>query len=85
MEEFIQKLKSLFTQHFSASDLEVEPAGNNRVGGFLIWEGFSGLEQIERQRKVWKFLRQELRPEEQFMISAILTLTPEEMASARAG
>ncbi|HTK78213.1 MAG TPA: hypothetical protein VL371_23300 [Gemmataceae bacterium] len=85
MEEFIRQVTDLLRQHFPDSDLEFERAGPQRIGGLLAWSGFTGVEQIARQRQVWQVLRAGLSPEDQLRISAVLTLTPEEMAAARAG
>ncbi len=83
MEEFIQRLTALLHHHFAGSELEFEIAGPRRVGGLVVWEGFAGQDHLERQRAMWKMLRAELTPEEQLQVSALLTLTPEEMAVAR--
>lgn len=83
MEQLIQKLTSIFRRQFPGSETELEPRGENRVSGFLVWNGFEGHEHIERQREVWKIIRAELSREEQHQIAAVLTLTPEEMAAAR--
>ncbi len=85
MEEFIQRLTALLAQHFPNSKTEFEIAGPRRVGGLITWEGFVGAEQIERQRQLWRVLREHLPPEEQLQVAAILTFTPEEMTAARAG
>lgn len=84
MEEFIRRLTELLGQHFAQGEIEFEVAGPRRVGGLLVWDGFIGREQIERQRALWRVLREYLTPEEQLQVSAILTLTPEEMTGARA-
>jgi hypothetical protein len=84
MEELIQKLTQLLQQNFEGGEVEFETTGTQRVGGVLIWEGFTGLQQIERQRRVWEVIRNALAPDEQLQVAALLTLTPEEMSSARA-
>ena len=48
----------------------------SRVGGFLIWDGFDGISQHERQHHVWKMMRAELTPELLKRVIAVLTLTP---------
>jgi hypothetical protein len=83
MEDFIQKLTKLLDDSFLGAEFEWEPASERRVGGLMIWNGFDGLDQSVRQRSVWKVIRDKLAADEQLRISAILTLTPEEMASAR--
>ncbi len=85
MEDFISELKELLSTHFHDSEIELDALGAGRVGGLIAWNGFSGIEQIERQRQLWKFLREKLNREQQLKLSAILTLTPDEMAAARAG
>jgi hypothetical protein len=85
MEDLLQKLNALLRSHFQDCELEVEYVGEGRVSGFLIWEGFAEYDHIDRQRKVWGVIRQNLSPEEQSRIVAVLTMTPEEMTSARAG
>jgi hypothetical protein len=85
MGNFIQKLKALLQSKFPKCRLELEEVRKDRVGGFLIWSGFAKMEQIERQRKLSSILKKNLSPQEQSQISAILTMTPEEMAFARQG
>ena len=85
MDPFLQSIVDLLHSHFPGSEVEIERIGEQRVSGFLTWDGFVGREQIERQRAVWAVLRQALPPEEQRRVAAILTLTPEEMTAARAG
>lgn len=85
METFLQTIADLLHNHFPGSEVEMERIGDERFSGFLIWDGFAGREQIERQRAVWAMLRQSLSTEEQRKVAAILTLTPEEMTAARAG
>ena len=85
MEDILQKLSALLQLHLPQSEIEMEYVRDNKVSGFLIWEGFAGSEHIERQRMVWNLIRKELSQDEQARIIAVLTLTPEEMTSARAG
>jgi hypothetical protein len=49
----------------------------------MVWAGFEGQEQSDRQRRLWQAIRADLPADEQLQVSATLTLTPEEMASAR--
>jgi hypothetical protein len=85
MENFIRKLRKLIAHHFAGARLELRRLGAGRVSGLLTWDGFGGVEQIERQRTVWGVLRANLTPEEQLRVAAILTLSSQEMAAARAG
>ena len=81
MEQFIERLKNLFTLRLDDRVQfhigEIVP-GSERIGGYIVWAGFDGLPQRERQCVVWKALRDTLLPTEQQHVSAILTLTPHE-------
>ncbi len=83
MYDFIQKMTDLLKTRFPGCDLELEDVGANRAGGLLIWSAFTGKEQIERQREVWSFVRQNLEVTDQRRIASLLTLTPKEVAWAR--
>ena len=83
MAAFIRKLKKLLKQDFPGSEFEFELPGPGRLGGLLTWAGFEGMEHIERQRMVWKTLREKLAEEEYFRIAGLLSLTPDEMTAAR--
>lgn len=84
MEDFIKKLTDLLKASFPDAQTELEAIGADRVSGFLIWDGFVGVEHIERQRTVWRLIRSELTPDEQHRIAAVLTMTSDEMSAARA-
>jgi len=73
----------MLRQEFPKCEFELERKGGDRVGGFLIWNGFEGLEQIDRQRKVSAVLKQKLSVAERQHVSALLTMTPDEMEFAR--
>lgn len=49
-----------------------------KFSGLVVWKGFEGLDQVDRQRQVWKVLRSQLSRDEQVRITAVLTLTPAE-------
>jgi stress-induced morphogen len=79
MEQFIAKLTQLLRESFKNAEPELEPASPaDRIAGFLVWGGFAGMPQTQRQREVWRVLRENLTKDEQFHVSAILTITPEE-------
>jgi hypothetical protein len=85
MDKFIRKLRKLIAHHFAGGRLELRRLDAGRVSGLLTWDGFDEIEQIERQRAIWRVLRANLTPEEQLRVAAILTMSIEEMAAARAG
>jgi stress-induced morphogen len=85
MEDIKRRLSEVLTQQFPDSELEVVSSSADRIGGLLIWKGFEGQEQIERQRTLWNVLRRSLSKDEQLQVASLLTLTPEEMVVARQG
>jgi len=81
MEEFIRRLTELLSRNFKGAEVALEQAVPlQKVGGVLVWDGFQDHDQLERQHQMWQVIRDALRPEEQLQITAILTMTPEEMA-----
>jgi hypothetical protein len=81
MEELIQSLTRLLEREFPGSIPELEQIKPlQKVGGFLIWSGFDGVEQIDRQRQLSGALKRNLLPDQQRQVTTILTLTPEESA-----
>jgi len=85
MEEFIQHLSTVLQQAFPGSTPELEQfAPLSKVGGFLIWDGFDGVEQLDRQRLVSTALRRLLPPDELLQVTTILTATPEEVELMKA-
>jgi hypothetical protein len=79
MEEFIQQLTEILKEEFPGSNPELKHASPlQKVGGYLIWNGFDGMEQIDRQRRLGAAIRKRLSISEQVKITTILTLTPEE-------
>ncbi len=80
METVIDHVRTVLDREFpgATANLEQEtPAG--RVMGMLIWDGFEGMDQLDRQRLLAAKLREGLPPEERHRVS-ILTLTNAETA-----
>ena len=84
MEQFLRKLKRVLKTEFAgaSTDIDITVPGH-KVGGYLIWKGFTGLEQIDRQEKLWNFINEKLTPDERKSISILMTLTPVEASYAR--
>jgi acid stress-induced BolA-like protein IbaG/YrbA len=78
MDALISRLRKLLETQFKGASVLLEPASpTEKVGGFLVWGGFDGMDQIDRQQMLSKVIR-ELPRDEQVKITAILTLTPDE-------
>lgn len=79
MEAFEKRVKTILQKHFPDATVDIETARpSKKVGGLVAWHGFTGIEQIKRQGRLWKVLKRELTAEEQLRITAILTVTPQE-------
>ena len=75
-----KKLKGLLESDFPNCSLHLERAsGSGRIGGELVWSGFVGKDQLERQTVLSKLMRDQLSRDEQLKLSTILTFTPEEI------
>ena len=79
MEPLIQRLNQILQQEFPGSIPELEVVKPlQKVGGFLLWDGFDDLDQLDRQRKVSEVIREQLPPHEAVRVTTIFTMTPAE-------
>lgn len=79
MADLINRLQDVLDKAFPGAEIELEQARpTEKVGGVLIWSGFEGMEQIDRQRKLAQVIRDALPREDQVLITLILTLIREE-------
>jgi len=78
------KVESLVVENLpdASAELELVPQAE-KLSGYVVWEGFYGKTQRERQKELWSVLRANLKPEEEWHLSAILTFTPAEINSLR--
>jgi hypothetical protein len=84
MAPLINRLKELLASHFPGATADLETvAPINKVGGFLKWDGFEAVEQIDRQRRLRAVIREELSRQEQSQLTTILTVTPAEVQVMR--
>ena len=81
--ELKKKVTGILQNAFGGCSVELEKSGAGKMAGFLVWDRFKGVEQIERQERLWKVLEKELGAEELLGISTILTLTPEEESAPK--
>jgi hypothetical protein len=84
METILKKLQQLLLGHFKGASAELELFERpRRVGGFLVWKGFVGVEPPERVKMVYDFLSKQLDDTELRKIDLIMPLTPVEMQVRR--
>lgn len=82
MEKLVQKVNTILEASFPGIEIAVVvKRGIKRITGFVIWSGFSGQPQLERQHQLWKVLKANLSQEEELTLGTILTVTPQEVAA----
>jgi hypothetical protein len=80
---FVTRLKNALISDLRTADIPArvayERVPTTRLFRFAVLaERFDALPHSERQGLVWRIVERTLPPEEQLLISGILTLTPEE-------
>lgn len=76
------KLEQALASHFKGAELKLKGfSRGKRVVGTLVWKGFAGEPQIDRQVKLREVVDDALLPDERSKVSFILTVTPTEFAS----
>lgn len=77
---FRERLESLLHDRFNGMDIDLGQLGQTgRLSGVLIWDGFRGMDFVDRQERVWSALRDTLKADAS-QVSTLITLTPAEAA-----
>ncbi|MCC6442241.1 MAG: hypothetical protein IT210_02170 [Armatimonadetes bacterium] len=63
---------------FPGMEVTLEALPGGRLSGRVVWEGFSELDQVDRQNRIWEELRRKLGAEAR-QVGVLLTYTPDEM------
>jgi hypothetical protein len=80
METFLKKLDRLLRDEFHGATTQLERWEPPRTaGGFLIWEGFKGIDPRDRVKRVYDALRDRLHENELGQVALIMPVTPIEM------
>lgn len=80
MESLSEKVATVLNEAFAGCELGIDAAGPDaRIAGWMVWTGFDGRSQLERQRQLRETLRQSLEARELHQVGMILTLTPDEV------
>jgi hypothetical protein len=75
------KLEAILQSEFQGADVALEFASPlKKIGGHVIWSGFGDQDQADRQATLWKTIRGKIAPDDLPGVTAILTLTPAELA-----
>ena len=84
MDRSRQQLEQWLPEQFPQAEIRLDLARRGqKIGGILAWDGFAGLEPIDRQGLLWRALRARFDRDDQLGISSIITLTPAEYAVYR--
>ncbi len=76
----IDNVRRALLRAFPGAEVRLRRKPANRVGGSLVWEGFDTQMQIDRQVQLRQAIGAALSPDQQPLVSFILTLTPDEEA-----
>lgn len=85
METAMKKLEKALVTHFKGADVQLRRTRDHRVRGSLLWPGFEGMPQIDRQVELRRVIDDALPESQRQQLSMILTLTPDEAASIAEG
>ena len=82
----VTRFKKLLLTRFKGAEVEIDHyPESDRTGATVVWKGFVGKDEVERQRMVRKAIQKGLGPQQASRISIVLTFTPDEMAAMREG
>jgi len=72
------KLEEIFRKEFPDAQVREEGVGFGSSFYILITNGFEGMDEAERQDRIWALLRKNLKFEEIKQVGFVLTMTPKE-------
>lgn len=76
--DFSAQVHDALDRRFSGAKIHVSRfSEGDRLNGYIIWSGFDEVEQLDRQRRVYAALREELQADAA-KISIILAYSPDE-------
>jgi hypothetical protein len=77
------KVKSILETAFQGIKVLTEVFPDGRISGSVIWAGFDGLDEVDRQTIVRNELRDKLGADAQ-QVGVLLTYTPDELEAMNA-
>lgn len=79
MENLAWKTQELLRQRFPGCMAQFDWEDSlSKLGGEIIWDGFDGMDMLDRQTLLWSILRERLSDDEQHAFTLIYTFTPAE-------
>lgn len=79
-DKFIRRVKTVLNDEFPEAEaltFEMSDDGQ-RINGYVVSKDFQGMEDADRQDRVWDVLENNLAVAEQSRILSVIALTPEE-------
>lgn len=81
-DQIVNRLKALFEKTFQNAHVDIDPPSpTGRIGGTIVWQGFEGRDQLDRQNEVWAIIDKNFNDDEKRNIILIMTLTPDELST----
>lgn len=78
-----EKVKSILDAEFPGIEVETEVLPGGRISGHVIWAGFAGMDEVERQTRIRGILKEKLGEEAQ-QVGILFTFTPDELKAMKA-
>ena len=78
-----QAVVDILQAAFPGIDVKIEVLPGGRISGFVVWAGFAGLDQVDRQNQIRTVLREKLGTDAQ-QVGVLLTYTPDELHAMNA-
>ncbi len=79
MEELEHAIKNALLAAFPGMQVQFDPyPGYGKLHGTLIWEGFQGRLQLDRQHQVWDVLQPKLTDDQRYATGFLVMATPAE-------
>lgn len=77
LNELQARLEGVFAEELPGCRVMLDSSAT-RLGGVVLWDGFSDLDQGERQHHIREIIRRHFDHEDQLKISLVVTFTPHE-------
>jgi hypothetical protein len=80
------RVRRILAEEFNGARIDLErETPEDKITGSLVWDGFEGKDQLDRQLAVRGILRSKLAVDQAAQVGLIITVTPDEMAVLREG
>ena len=81
-EELFKDADAVLKSAFVGAKVEWDAMSpNDKISGWIIWDGFSRMDELDRQLEVSRALRAGLSPEKVRAIAAVFAITADELAA----